>query len=233
MRGKGPSQVDVHRGCGITPAYAGKRNFWRLRCGSMWDHPRVCGEKFQLFIELCFVLGSPPRMRGKGTSAVVMRRQLGITPAYAGKSRTRRCWTKTTAGSPPRMRGKGFGVVRRNGRPRITPAYAGKRQRPRRFPQGDRDHPRVCGEKRNGLTQIFRQWGSPPRMRGKGGQRVPININQGITPAYAGKRRNRQLQRRNTQDHPRVCGEKFVTHSHNHIHSGITPAYAGKRITGE
>ena len=130
-------------------------------------------------------------MRGKGTSAVVMRRQLGITPAYAGKSRTRRCWTKTTAGSPPRMRGKGFGVVRRNGRPRITPAYAGKRQRPRRFPQGDRDHPRVCGEKSIRILRMWERTGSPPRMRGKG---VIISNGEGIvriTPAYAGKRLKR------------------------------------------
>ena len=130
-------------------------------------------------------------MRGKGTSAVVMRRQLGITPAYAGKSRTRRCWTKTTAGSPPRMRGKGFGVVRRNGRPRITPAYAGKRQRPRRFPQGDRDHPRVCGEKVRDSNRPYAFLGSPPRMRGKEHWMPPAHCLLGITPAYAGKRLKR------------------------------------------
>ena len=171
-----------------------------------------------------------------------------VSPAYAGKSRTRRCWTKTTAGSPPRMRGKGFGVVRRNGRPRITPAYAGKRQRPRRFPQGDRDHPRVCGEKSIRILRMWERTGSPPRMRGKERPAVDINIVVRITPAYAGKSFFFSCSRRPCWDHPRVCGEKLTaarttvenigspprmrgkalsTPKKNTV-SRITPAYAGK-----
>ena len=71
--------------------------------------------------------GSPPRMRGKVTSALGTIVSFGITPAYAGKSRSswasncrswdhpRVCGEKLFAalepakltGSPPRMRGKG------------------------------------------------------------------------------------------------------------------------------
>ena len=46
MRGKvtiAGYEVDVK---GITPAYAGKRLCLSLSFAPLWDHPRVCGEKF-------------------------------------------------------------------------------------------------------------------------------------------------------------------------------------------
>ena len=72
-------------------------------------------------------MGSPPRMRGKEDKKEPLCGSFGITPAYAGKSRTRRCWTKTTAGSPPRMRGKAPDIQQEKPETGITPAYAGKR----------------------------------------------------------------------------------------------------------
>ena len=65
MRGKVRELLFSFHCARITPAYAGKslRFPSAIRCG--WDHPRVCGEKWQ-----------PLRA---STLA------LGITPAYAGK----------------------------------------------------------------------------------------------------------------------------------------------------
>ena len=71
----------------ITPAYAGKREFPALRTSAAWDHPRLCGEKYEPGIEKSLNLGSPPPMRGKGSWEEVNERCGGITPAYAGKSR--------------------------------------------------------------------------------------------------------------------------------------------------
>ena len=73
---------------GITPAYAGKRvSRSRAKTGE-WDHPRVCGEKTP-FSENSFTKsGSPPRMRGKAEPDCMGTLEGGITPAYAGKSRT-------------------------------------------------------------------------------------------------------------------------------------------------
>ena len=91
------------------------------------DHPRLCGEK-----------------HGRRFHAIIAT---GITPAYAGKSRSDRKTHSTTwdhprlcgekwemlglsnryRGSPPPMRGKEnarFGLTLDK---RITPAYAGKR----------------------------------------------------------------------------------------------------------
>ena len=71
---------------GITPAYAGKSSLaccpWRLH----WDHPRVCGEKARPRLGSRRHLGSPPRMRGKVEIHCCRVFDVGITPAYAGKS---------------------------------------------------------------------------------------------------------------------------------------------------
>ena len=69
----------------------------------------------------------------------------------------------------------------------ITPAHAGKS----RFGSARHlcpwDHPRACGEKPLQKTSICRFFGSPPRMRGKGFCGIRFCVEQGITPAYAGK----------------------------------------------
>ena len=86
-------------------------------------------------------------------------------------------------------------------------------------------------------------------MRGKGSRACGIGGADGITPAYAGKSVQPYKWLVTTQDHPRVCGEKFTTlHGENDFWGspprmrgkacglfqlvespGITPAYAGKR----
>ena len=112
--------------------------------------------------------GSPPHVRGKETRQAGLLRAPGITPAYAEKSYTRLvllrpmwdhprvCGEKTflepkgqtRLGSPPRMRGKGCNLARGVRPDRITPAYAGKSRYLMRKSGEQKDHPRVCGEKR-------------------------------------------------------------------------------------
>ena len=136
-----------------------------LVCG---DHPRVCGEKKENPDEWNEVQGSPPRMRGKEFNCTRDKEVAGITPAYAGKStrptpsRSRRrdhprvCGEKDfqgvvrvfRQGSPPRMRGKGRVLPVFFSRTGITPAYAGKRPKSVVSAGRSRDHPRVCGEKK-------------------------------------------------------------------------------------
>ena len=127
-------------------------------------------------------------MRGKDNARCNTDIVHRITPAYAGKRGRQRvsaphvwdhprlCGEKCTfdcechffRGSPPPMRGKEQKGVFRMKRAGITPAYAGKRQRFNAATSGTEDHPRLCGEKHQGLY---------PRSR-----------SHGITPAYAGKR---------------------------------------------
>ena len=70
---------------------------------------------------------------------------------------------------------------------RITPAYAGKSMYRTTETLCCKDHPRVCGEKKDNPDEWSEVQGSPPRMRGKGVKQSNCRIRMGITPAYAGK----------------------------------------------
>ena len=86
MRGKDnymTVSVDDFR---ITPAYAGKSGSACLRCSDAEDHPRLCGEKQNSPRIEYKSVGSPPPMRGKAHGTEKIDTDLGITPAYAGKS---------------------------------------------------------------------------------------------------------------------------------------------------
>ena len=133
---------------GITPAYAGKSKMEGIHFNTLWDHPRVCGEKRPQAARPVPPQGSPPRMRGKAVVENPTGGFDGITPAYAGKSLDSPTWL----------------------------AFSW-------------DHPRVCGEKPQPELTPRGDTGSPPRMRGKAvGSRLR-DSGDGITPAYAGKRR--------------------------------------------
>ena len=110
----------------ITPAYAGKSLTIAGNSENDKDHPRVCGEKKSEYSMVIGILGSPPRMRGKGKYAPGEACSVWITPAYAGKSS---------------HDGNAGGLFK--------------------------DHPRVCGEKAEGVVNVTNVQGSPPRMRGK------------------------------------------------------------------
>ena len=85
MRGKGHSLTGLHLHRGITPAYAGKRNFLSQHQCFKQDHPRLCGEKCPKLTKTKEVTGSPPPMRGKVAMLAKLIGKKGITPAYAGK----------------------------------------------------------------------------------------------------------------------------------------------------
>ena len=187
VRGKVNKFNEPLRRGGITPACAGKRVCTTTATTRRKDHPRVCGEKCRLQHFLLQGLGSPPRVRGKGTHHQVEQHMWGITPACAGKSgfspflalwvedHPRVCGEKLTTfdagklipGSPPRVRGKVSQHSTRPLRVRIAPACAGKRGRSPSPSRPVRDHPRVCGEKSRGCTHWPIRRGSPPRVRGK------------------------------------------------------------------
>ena len=127
-RGRGKVvRSGVHRCCrGITPAWAGKRQLWRLSMSRHWDHPRVGGEKKKHTKAADVCPGSPPRGRGKDAGIPILAPVIGITPAWAGKSHIFKpfrlscgdhprvggeknlslCYEDMQKGSPPRGRGK-------------------------------------------------------------------------------------------------------------------------------
>ena len=208
MRGKDGVNDSAQAVTGITPACAGKRGCSCRFHMPPGDHPRVCGEKPLGHRCQCVLLGSPPRMRGKGIAIFRQLHHGRITPAYAGKSRLWRrpgtrcrdhprvCGEKHQTfdsaafptGSPPRMRGKVRNVIELVCANGITPAYAGKRNSFTKSFEEHGDHPRVCGEKFDLDCTCVTELGSPPRMRGKGPDDRAHPLVPGITPAYAGKR---------------------------------------------
>ena len=186
------------------------------------------GEKVGKCVQRGRHRGSPPRGRGKVHRCQIGPWLLGITPAWAGKSLSRSATVRSDKdhprvggeklsvcggicaglGSPPRGRGKvppcQFGYIWLG----ITPAWAGKRAQFERPPPLTQDHPRVGGEKRQIPYWKLRGRGSPPRGRGKDGPVPGAGSGDGITPAWAGKRRCLQEPPPSCGDHPRVGGEK-------------------------
>ena len=65
MRGKRRGRRTPALDSGITPADAGKTTACVHRINAAWDHPRGCGENFDVLIITPKQIGSPPRMRGK------------------------------------------------------------------------------------------------------------------------------------------------------------------------
>ena len=188
----------------------------------------MCGEKPAFSWLALATQGSPPRVRGKVRAPLAEKSVWGITPACAGKSarsaggevsvgdHPRVCGEKRHShenrssgrGSPPRVRGKDLEVGNLSAGGRITPACAGKSYHVKPDCVTTGDHPRVCGEKLLALSHIFNSLGSPPRVRGKGVQLNLIPRVTRITPACAGKSPSTASVKAQSEDHPRVCGEK-------------------------
>ena len=155
-------------------------------------------------------------------------------------------------GSPPRVRGKVECFADEQHLTGITPARAGKSPASCHWPTVQRDHPRACGEKILSMPCWYVLSGSPPRVRGKGGQDPLFPHHPGITPARAGKSPVSRAFLLFYRDHPRACGEKFrrwtrpalsmgspprvrgkdIMARGNFNGAGITPARAGKSGTG-
>ena len=190
-------------------------------------------------------------MRGKRFKRFKLPKLLRITPACAGKTivilhaegagkdHPRVCGENallsnagvSAGGSPPRVRGKQAVKLRDIGHARITPACAGKTARQNGSRGRRQDHPRVCGEN-YGMNGVY--WcaeGSPPRVRGKRLRRGARERDARITPACAGKTACTLERRRETQDHPRVCGENCSLSSHQSDTMGSPPRVRGKRQT--
>ena len=187
-RGKGCTIVSISRAVGITPRTGGEKLFrlplFQSPLGSpprrrgkaglfqivnvgTGDHPRMGGEKQELFWALLCASGSPPHGRGKVVLHCGVLLDVGITPAWAGKSRAK-CKANsnqrdhprvggekppalgisaTDTGSPPRGRGKVLRTHPPQNSVGITPAWAGKCRRYAKSRTKPKDHPRVGGEK--------------------------------------------------------------------------------------
>ena len=187
MRGKAGRCRDRRPCARITPACAGKRYTRCFACPRPTDHPRVCGEKDWDSLLSDLRTGSPPRMRGKVQLQPGQPAALGITPAYAGKSKNLPALVCGNGDPPPRVRGKAVADLDDTLLWGITPAYAGKSKYVHHRQVKTVDHPRVCGEKIDQVRPDGVVAGSPPRVRGKALAVSAHAFKCRITPACAGK----------------------------------------------
>ena len=91
---------------GITPARAGKRYCRKDHTALRRDHPRACGEEAIKGSGASHLMGSPPRVRGRGVTFEDTKYTCRITPARAGKSVGFKVMDYSQVGSPPRVRGR-------------------------------------------------------------------------------------------------------------------------------
>ena len=175
----------------------------------LWDHPRVCGENYEVATDSFGAEGITPAYAGKTLRQRVNDCLYKDHPRVCGENRHTHDEDKIPEGSPPRMRGKPYRQYAEGATLRITPAYAGK------------THHDVAP---HSLSR-----GSPPRMRGKPPDYHNRNRQVRITPAYAGKTIMMLHLTACREDHPRVCGENMFVRSRPQGELGSPPRMRGKR----
>ena len=110
MRGKVNIFLTRFHSYRITPAYAGKSEDNSKVVEWKKDHPRLCGEKIELFPNFQHNIGSPPPMRGKAIGFGSGKCDVRDHPRLCGEKRQNEGCIDLRSGSPPPMRGKAFGA---------------------------------------------------------------------------------------------------------------------------
>ena len=88
----------------------------------------------------------------------------------------------------------------------------------------------MCGENESCGYCASRPEGSPPRVRGKLSCLERAAVEDGITPACAGKTTTRRWGITSSRDHPRVCGENNHVSLLGNIFGGSPPRVRGKLV---
>ena len=152
MRGTGYTVTHEYGHLGIIPACAGNSDMNVSKYQLIRDHPRVCGEQFNITLKTKLIKGSSPRVRGTGPTWLDGYVRAGIIPACAGnrplqhvyptrpRDHPRVCgeqWYRTkrsikVKGSSPRVRGTAYPQKTEIRTVGIIPACAGNRARLRR-----------------------------------------------------------------------------------------------------
>ena len=227
VRGTRRDVLRASRDKGIIPACAG--NTSAVTCVSSFfrDHPRVCGEHSVAKVHTPPRSGSSPRVRGTPIADSSETTSSRIIPACAGNTFERKITAIVTRdhprvcgehsflipyrhfkeGSSPRVRGTLQRLIDAGIASGIIPACAGNTRTSLTSRFAARDHPRVCGEHLQAVSQQRAMEGSSPRVRGTPYLNHCIIPHMGIIPACAGNTPFCVGAVYGNRDHPRVCGE--------------------------
>ena len=173
--------------------------------------------------------GSPPRVRSRRASLLILLSLLGITSACAEQTGYCHCsgpfigdhlrvcgadvvkdvLKRLDKGSPPRVRSRRERVPCEDQSGGITSACAEQTPYSRRTPYRRPDHLRVCGADDCYFFFVARGLGSPPRVRSRP-EHVPFIVGHlGITSACAEQTYAWRRHYHDRGDHLRVCGADY------------------------
>ena len=210
-RGKPAIALSVVRDAGLIPARAGKTAPRTILLISEEAHPRAGGENIHSTKRADSWGGSSPRGRGKQPASVYLVFIVGLIPARAGKTASRRS-SRTPPWAHPRSGGENvFGDKAVTGANGLIPARAGKTE----MSSGDTGtlwaHPRAGGENTAYMRDGHPEMGSSPRGRGKPADRAGGLAVGGLIPARAGKTVPDWEHKALPGAHPRASGENPPT----------------------
>ncbi len=168
------------------PACAGNAGEHDFTSNGIAVHPRVCGERYEVYPGLLHGGGSSPRVRGTHAPVIVLvvldrfipacagnaahaaalAAANSVHPRVCGERAIRRFCIECFCGSSPRVRGTPGTRAEATHHTRFIPACAGNAFGNDRRTQEGPVHPRVCGERfgHRGGGPAWR--GSSPRVRG-------------------------------------------------------------------
>ena len=199
---------------GIIPACAGSTFEISQNRGEIRDHPRMRGEHEGAMMLERLDMGSSPHARGAHDVVTVAESTVGIIPACAGSTHSRRTPMPSTR-DHPRMRGEHSPSSDRSsadvgsspharGAPTktrsttscrgIIPACAGSTCCRGRYGTPRGDHPRMRGEHYKRLDAQGHRMGSSPHARGARRRCQDTKRGDGIIPACAGSTLENQPQ---------------------------------------
>ena len=130
--------------------------------------------------------GSPPPTRGTPIAVPAVVVKPGITPAYAGNTKSP-FLISASHRDHPRLRGEHTDKFKK-----ISLGW---------------DHPRLRGEHSFQILRWYFVLGSPPPTRGTPSKIGKSKAKTGITPAYAGNTVGIKMKWLKAEDHPRLRGE--------------------------
>ena len=131
-------------------------------------------------------------------------------------------------GSSPRMRGKPMSKTCCASAIGLIPAHAGKTPNGWLMCDGQRAHPRACGENFLIVSKNILPAGSSPRMRGKLYPGGAAYSRTGLIPAHAGKTQQIKDEIGGARAHPRACWENREGLSGVPFRQGSSPRMRGK-----
>ena len=170
----------------IIPAHAGNTAISEVSQVLGKDHPRSCGEYHPAGYSAGLYTGSSPLMRGilvccdqNGDLMRIIPAHAGNTASTAGSATGRKDHPRSCGeyeyfetadlnklGSSPLMRGIPLHIEAISDDARIIPAHAGNTRLTLMAWLLLKDHPRSCGEYKNGESDKAGKSGSSPLMRG-------------------------------------------------------------------